>query len=432
MAESKDIAAYKKELKELMQNKGIASKAVGNAKKNGLSYNNLIADVQDISKKIALLKKKIQSNKAIKEEAAVCDELASIMPPQFSSRDEKLMADVSINSNPDMHIWDSYIAQHKNASIYHSSQIRSVIENSFGHTCYYLTAENKAQKICGVLPLVELNSPLFGHFIVSVPFFNYGGVLADSSGIAQQLCEEAASLANSLGAQHIEYRHCYQAVDMPARSDKIAMLLQLPSSVDVLWEQIGTKLRAQIKKPQRQNTKTVVGREELLDDYYKVFSCNMRDLGTPVYSKMFFKNMLKYNETANIVVVYLNGQPVSTGFVLGWRNTLEIPWASTLRKANKHDVNMLLYWAVLQFAINEDYKVFDFGRSSKVANTYRFKKQWGAKPHQLYWHYWLPNNNEMPQINPDNPKYKLLINAWKRLPVWLANQIGPRLVKNIP
>jgi len=158
----------------------------------------------------------------------------------------------------------------------------------------------------------------------------------------------------------------------------------------------------------------------------------MRDLGTPVYSKKLFSNMLSHNDSAHIVIIYHQNKPVSCGFVLGWKNTLEIPWASTLRKANKLDANMKLYWEILKFAVSQDYDIFDFGRSSKDANTYKFKKQWGAKPHPLFWHYWLPNEQVLPEINPNNPKFKIMIAIWKKLPVWLANIIGPPIVKNLP
>jgi FemAB-related protein (PEP-CTERM system-associated) len=158
----------------------------------------------------------------------------------------------------------------------------------------------------------------------------------------------------------------------------------------------------------------------------------MRDLGTPVYSKQLFVNMLKQHESANITIVYSDKQPIAVGFTLGWRNTLEIPWASTLRSANPINANMLLYWEILQFAIKQQYQVFDFGRSSKDASTYKFKKQWGAQPHQLYWHYQLLGSAELPKLNPNNPKFKLLIAVWQKLPVWLANLMGPQVVKYLP
>ena len=124
--------------------------------------------------------------------------------------------------------------------------------------------------------------------------------------------------------------------------------------------------------------------------------------------------------------------PVASGFLIGFKKRLEIPWASSLKEYNKLSPNMLLYWSVLKFAIENGYKQFDFGRSSIESGTYRFKEQWGAKPIQLYWYYWLSNGGKLPELNPHNPKYQTAINIWKRLPLSVTKIIGPRIVKNLP
>ena len=175
------------------------------------------------------------------------------------------------------------------------------------------------------------------------------------------------------------------------------------------------------------------GKEELIIDFYKVFSTNMRDLGTPVYSKEFFYRVIDawYDKT-HIVVVYINKRPVACALLLGFKEMLEIPWASALKKTNKIGINMYMYWNILNFAIDNGYDFFDFGRSSKDSGTYKFKKQWGAKPYQNYWNYWLSEGKELPQINPNNTKYKLLISSWKKLPLFISNILGPTIVKNIP
>ena len=128
----------------------------------------------------------------------------------------------------------------------------------------------------------------------------------------------------------------------------------------------------------------------------------------------------------------MNNKPVSAGLLLGHGTTMEIPLASTIREANPYSMNMLMYWEVLQLAIKQGFHYFDFGRSSKDAGTYRFKQQWGAKPKQLYWHYWLATATEAPSLNPSNPKFALLISIWKRLPITFTQWLGPLIVKNIP
>ena len=132
------------------------------------------------------------------------------------------------------------------------------------------------------------------------------------------------------------------------------------------------------------------------------------------------------------MVLRLNKQTVAAGFLISHGDMLEIPLASTIRDVNHLSMNMLLYWEVLKFAVDSGFRYFNFGRSSKETGTFRFKQQWGAKPRQLYWHYWLNGSNELPSLNPHNPKYALAINTWKKLPLVLANWLGPRIVRNLP
>ncbi|MFT6905433.1 MAG: serine/alanine adding enzyme [Oleiphilaceae bacterium] len=328
--------------------------------------------------------------------------------------------------------WTRYVEQHPNATIYHSLTIKKVIEQTFNHKTLYLMAVDKNDEVRGVLPLTQLKSRLFGDLYCAVPFFNYGGVLADNDSIETQLINHAWLTASTYGSQHIEYRQTHKLSDLPCRDDKVSMILELPEHKECLWQNLGSKLRAQINKAAAHTHQVKIGKLELVDDFYQVFAQRMRDLGTPVYSKKLFINMLKQNASASIVVIYVKNRAASAGFILGWRNTLEIPWASSIKDANNQDNNMLLYWHILQFAIEQKYECFDFGRSSKDASTYKFKKQWGAKEYPLYWHYSLNEQDEIPSITTHNPKYQLAITIWKILPIWLTKIIGPHIVKYIP
>ena len=328
--------------------------------------------------------------------------------------------------------WINYVKHHANATIYHSLEIKKVIEQTFNHRTLYLMAIDKNDEVRGVLPLTQLKSRLFGDLYCAVPFFNYGGVLADNDSIERQLINHAWSTASECGSQHIEYRQTHRMPNLPCRDDKVSMILTLPQDKECLWQNLGSKLRAQINKAATNTHQVKNGRHELVDDFYQVFAHRMRDLGTPVYSKQLFINMLNENASAKIIVIYVKDQAASAGFILGWRNTIEIPWASSNKDINNQDNNMLLYWYILQFAIEKKYQCFDFGRSSKDASTYQFKKQWGAKAHPLYWHYSLNDQNEIPSITTQNPKYQLAITVWKVLPLWLTKIIGPHVVKYIP
>ena len=327
-----------------------------------------------------------------------------------------------------------FVEVHETSSIYHLPAWCELIRKVFGHRFYYVYADSTEKQITGVLPLVRLTSRLFGDYLVSMPFFNYGGAVGVNEQIEQSLMQRAVDLGKSLGVSHIEFRgDKVKQGDWNVRTDKVNMLLDLPAEEEVLWKALGAKRRSQINRPLREGVDVQIGGLELLDKFYEVFARNMRDLGTPVYGKEFFAEILKvFPNYSTIVLVQLKGKPAGAAFLIGFRGFLEIPWASTVSDYNKFGINMFMYWEVLKFAITKGYKTFDFGRSTIDSGTYRFKKQWGAEPKQLYWHYWLRDGQSMPQLTPSNPKYQLAIKTWQRLPLFVANWIGPKIVKNLP
>lgn len=333
--------------------------------------------------------------------------------------------------------WDDYVLAN-NGSVYHLAKWRDLIESVFGHKAYYCTATID-QKIVGVLPLVNLKSLMFGNYLVSLPYFNYGGIIADSAEITKGLLDFSEQLRSRLGCQHCELRMDTALNDKHltsingCRTDKVTMLLDLPSDPDELWQAIGAKRRAQVKRPIREGASFKLGGAELLEDFYQVFALNMRDLGTPVYSQQFFRSIMESFPTqAQIGVVYLDEKVVGAGFLITHNHTMEIPWASTNRQFNKFGINMYLYWNILKSAIEQGVRHFDFGRSSKDAGTLKFKKQWGAEQKQLYWYYQLQDSQPIPQLNHNNKKLKLLIDTWKKLPLAITNTVGPYIVKNLP
>jgi serine/alanine adding enzyme len=429
-----ELATLKYNLKALKEKKALASKAIGMAKQKDEPIGQLKIQVQTISNELRTLEAQIKAQLKCQSVADNPEKDRIDLPPQFQPGKvlKAASGSLKITQNLTSEEWDDYVTQHPNATIYNTSAIKKVIEDTFRHPCHYLAAIDNNREIHGILPLVEMKSRLFGHFMTSLPFFNYGGLLTSNPDAENSLLNETTKLTKESGVNHIELRHTSNHIDLPCKSEKVAMLLNLPKTSEQLWSDLGTKLRAQIKKGQKSNHTVKIGREEVISDFYDVFSRNMRDLGTPVYPISLFSNMIKHCPSARIVVIYIDKLPVSTGFLLGWQNTMEIPWASTLRKANKVDANMVLYWEILKFTINAGYRIFDFGRSSRNAGTYAFKKQWGAKPHDLFWHYSLTNNQDLPKINPDNPKYKLIISLWKKLPLKITHILGPIIVSNIP
>jgi FemAB-related protein (PEP-CTERM system-associated) len=330
--------------------------------------------------------------------------------------------------------WDAFVAKVPHASSYHQYLWRRVMERACGCRTHYLLAESPDGSVAGVLPLAQLQSRLFGNFLVSLPYFNYGGPLATGAAADAALIGRAERLAAELGASHMELRETSAREGRwPVRADKVAMLLPLASDPDAQFAAFGAKLRAQVRRPGREGATVERGGLELLDHFYAVFARNMRDLGTPVYGKAFFRTILEaLGDGAELVVVSVQGRAAAAGLIVHYRGTTEIPWASSLREWNRIGVNMLLYWEVIQAAISRGSTCFDFGRSTIGAGTYQFKAQWGAKPRPLYWHYWLREGRSMPGLSPANPKFALAIEAWRRMPVWAANLVGPRIVRYLP
>lgn len=342
--------------------------------------------------------------------------------------------DVILAEEPQRKEWDAFVSSQPEAACYHLYGWRDVVQKSFGHRTWYLACLMNGQ-MEGVLPLVQLKSRLFGNFMVSMPYFTYGGIAAKDAGATPALVEKAAEIARREGCGHIELRHqSAECSGLAAKASKVSMRLALPSGPDELWKSFPSKLRSQIRRPEKEGMYAAIGGEEALDDFYSVFSVNMRDLGTPVYSRRFFRNILDaFPDKTRICTVYTKDKiPVSSGFLLGHNGMLEIPWASSLKSFNRFSPNTLMYCAVLKYACESGYRTFDFGRSTPGEGTYKFKEQWGAGPVQLYWHYWLRDSRELPELNPANPKYRLAIELWKRLPINLTRLIGPAIVKNLP
>ena len=317
--------------------------------------------------------------------------------------------------------WDDYVRNHPESSVYHLSGWRRVIERTFGHRTFYLLALEQGQPV-GVLPLVLMKSLIFGRFLISLPFFNYGGVVADNAGVERALVKEAISIAGREKVRHIELRHTEDKVlGLVTRAHKVSLRLHLPKRADELWAGFKAKLRSQVRRPQKGGFTARIGGIEELDHFYRVFATNMRDLGTPVYPKRFFRAILQeFPDTTRICTTLLGDRPVAAGFLVSFRRELEIPWASSLRRYNSLSPNMLLYWTVLAYG------------STPGGSTHRFKEQWGARPVQLYWQYWLSDRVRVPDLSPGNPRFRTAVRVWRRLPVRVANLFGPRIVKYIP
>jgi len=330
--------------------------------------------------------------------------------------------------------WDAFVACHPAASSYHQFFWRGVVEKSFGHKGCYLLARDGGGEPVGVLPLIHMKSRLFGNFLVSLPFFNYGGVLSHDPAAAEALLAEAGRVLKSCGASHVELRHLGKGLDgLPTKGHKVTMILDLAPDTETQWKAFNAKLRNQVRKAEKSGLEVVTGGKELLDGFYTVFCRNMRDLGTPVYGINFFANVLDAScENARIISVRHEGRTIASAVYTRFRDSVEVPWASSNRDYRDFCPNNMLYWEAISLAIREGARQFDFGRSTKDEGTYNFKKQWGAQPVQLHWQYLLKDGEALPELNPSNPKFRLAVKGWQMLPVPLTRLLGPKIVKNIP
>ncbi len=341
---------------------------------------------------------------------------------------------VMIHEASDAAAWDRFVDAHPDATGYHLWAWRGVFERAFGHRTSYLVAERDGATT-GVLPLVQFRSPLFGRFLVSLPFVNYGGVLAIDDASAHALVARAASIAGELKARHVELRHRARRFEgLAAKEHKVSMLLPLAASTEAMWEGLDRKVRNQVRKAEKSGLTAESGGIERLDDFYAVYARNMRDLGTPVYAKQFFAEVMRtFPDRTQVIVSRLaaTGQVVASGLTWKWRDTVEVPWASSLREFNQMAPNNQLYWTIIDRAIAAGASVLDFGRSTPNEGTFHFKRQWGAEPLPLCWEYDLLGGT-LPDQSPKNPKFRLAIDMWKRLPLPIANAIGPHIVRSIP
>jgi serine/alanine adding enzyme len=310
----------------------------------------------------------------------------------------------------------------------------NVLEAGLGHEVYAIEAVADGRTV-GFLPLAMVSSMLFGRFLVSLPYLNTNGVLAQAADVQSELITRAATLADELNVRHLELRHEAPIVHPTLNAElnnKVHMRMSLPRTGEQLWKGLGPKVRNQVRKGEKGHFTVEWGGEELLVRFHRVLSENMRDLGSPVFGKQLFAAVLTaFPGSAEICMVLDGARPVAAALVLhGWGVT-EVPTASSLKHYNPSNANMLMYHHLLRRSIERGQRVFDFGRSTPDSGTFKFKKQWGAAAHPATWQYHVLAG-QAGDMRPDNPRYQRAIRLWQRLPVGLTRRIGPLIVRGIP
>jgi FemAB-related protein (PEP-CTERM system-associated) len=328
--------------------------------------------------------------------------------------------------------WDGFVRGQPGWTHFHLYGWRRVFEQVFGHECCYFEARDEAGRLTGVLPLVRVRSMLFGHYLVSVPFLNYGGPLGTREAV-RSLVAAAVELARGDGVKLLELRSRQELpLDLPVSHRKVTVVLDLPKGDPAkLMKSFDAKLRSQVRRPQKEGITIRFGPDQVAP-FFEVFARHMRDLGTPTQPRRLFETIAEVFPDAWFGCAWLGDRPIAAGAGFVWGAEFEMTWASSLYAFNRLSPNMGLYWAFMERAVNEGLAVFNFGRCSPGAGTHRFKRQWGSRDEQLWWYQLTPAGVPASTPSPDDSAYSWGPRLWRRLPLGVATALGPRIVRSIP
>ncbi|MHB1083839.1 MAG: FemAB family XrtA/PEP-CTERM system-associated protein [Thiobacillus sp.] len=342
------------------------------------------------------------------------------------------MAEITVRTltTTDRPRWDAYVQAHPEATFFHRAGWQRVIKKAFGHRTHFLLAEH-AGSIVGVLPLAEINSRIFGHSLGSLPFCAYGGILANHDAASHALDAAAQVLAKKLKVGALEYRNqLAQHADWPAKDMYVTFKKAIQPEVEANMNAIPRKQRAMVRKGIKVG---LVG--EIDNDttrFFQAYSASVHRLGTPVFSRKFFRLLKEeFGDDCEVLTITLDGNVISSVMSFYFRDEVLPYYGGGVDAARAVAGNDFMYWDLMRRACERGLKVFDFGRSKRGTGSFDFKKNWGFEATPLYYEYFLVADTEIPEINPLNPKYRFFIQAWKKMPLALANVIGPHIVRNV-
>lgn len=327
--------------------------------------------------------------------------------------------------------WDRFGEAQPGWTAFHRWGWRRVIADTHGLDCPYLGARDGDGQLCGILPLVRLRSWLFGHFLVSMPFVNYGGPLGDDAAIGA-LAEAADAMARRDGARLLELRSARALpVDLPVSHRKITVVLPLDGGPEAVFARFKAKLRSQVRRPAKEGVEVRFGADQV-DPFHAVFATHMRDLGTPAQPRRLFRELAReFGDDVWFACAWHEGRPIAAGAGFRWGTEFEITWASALREYSRLSANMGLYWAMIERAAAGGLTRFNFGRCTPGSATHAFKRQWGAVDEDLWW-YSGRASAVAATPSPDSAKFRLAVRTWQRLPVTVSTALGARVIKHIP
>ena len=326
--------------------------------------------------------------------------------------------------------WDAFVETCSTASFFHLAGWKQVIEQSFGHRAYYLFAESDGEMV-GVLPLVHINSRLFGNALMSTPFCVYGGVASEHEDACSQLEAAACKLADELKVDYLEFRNREaRHPDWPTKQLYVTFRKTMEADAEANMMAIPRKQRAMVRKGIKAGLTGDV--DNSTDAFYSAYSQSVHSLGTPVFSRKYFKCLQQvFGDKCDILTIRHGDELVSSVMNFYFRDEVLPYYGGGTPIARSLKGNDFMYWELMRRSCEKGLKVFDYGRSKQGTGSYSFKKNWGFEPTPLYYEYYLVKAREMPDVSPMNPKFKLFISAWKRLPLAVTQVIGPLIARNL-
>lgn len=341
-------------------------------------------------------------------------------------------SDITVSDGADASCGD-FVRSMAGARLCHVPQWSKMVERVFKHKSHYLVARANGV-VCGVLPLVHVRSRLFGNRLISQPFSDYGGPVVDNPAAIEALYERAVEIGNQYACDYIEFRNTLaMPQELYARTDKVCMHLPLTSDPDTVWTDLRPQIRNRIRQAEKSGITASNGRHELLDDFYRLWTIRMRELGTPCYSRELFRGILDtFADSSRIFLAHSDGKVAAAFFVYTFNNCAHSQWGAALRQYDSLSPNYLLNWSAIEFYCKAGMKSFDFGRSTRGSGQYTFKKRWKARPLPLNWQYWTRPGYVLSLAKPDSPKFARRVEMWKRMPLSLTRFIGPHISRNLP
>lgn len=327
--------------------------------------------------------------------------------------------------------WDAFVASCPEATFFHKAGWQRIVGEVFRHPTYFLYAERDG-KIEGVLPLAQVKSLLFGNALVSLPFAVYAGIAASNAEAAHVLEVEAQSIARQLGVDHLEMRNFNpRRPDWPTQDLYVSFRKEIAPDVEANMLAIPRKQRAMVRKGIANGLSSEI--DHSTDRFFSLYADNVHRHGTPALPKRYFDALLEIfdQQCGVLTVVDAGGHPVSSVLSFYFRDEVLPYYAGDAVFARELAANDFKYWELMRRSCEQGIRVFDYGRSKQGTGSYSFKKNWGFTPQPLYYEYCLYRRDSIPQNNPMNAKYRLFIEAWRRMPIGLANWLGPFIVRNL-